>query len=143
MAEIVQEVVINAPREKVFEAISTADGVKCWWTDDTAIDPRLGGKAELRFNDKQTIFNMETTIFDPPEELTWKCMNGPAEWIGTSVTWLLTPAGEGGTNLRLEHINWRKTDGEYPAVVETWGKLLPVLKEYAEGGSPGPHFKSG
>jgi len=141
MAEIVHEVNIKAPREKVFEAISTSEGVKSWWTDDALVEPKLGGKAEFGFHGRQTVFTMETTIFDRNEELTWKCLNGPGEWIGTSVTWLLTPK-DGETQVRLEHINWRKTDGDFPSVKETWGKLVKILKDHVEGRNPGPYFKS-
>ena len=141
MPQIVQEVDIDAPPEKVFEAISTTQGLNSWWTDDSHSEPKLAGRAEFGFNKRETIFNMEVSVFEDNEEIGWRCVNGPSDWMGTQVLFLVTPR-PGGSTVRLEHINWRSTDGSYEDSKETWGKLLQVLKQYAEGKSPGPYFKS-
>lgn len=44
-------VLIRAPRERVYDAFTTADGLAAWFTDGTTIDARPGGDIRLRWRD--------------------------------------------------------------------------------------------
>ncbi len=141
MAEIVIEFDIDAPTERVWEAVSTTDALKSWWTDDSHSDAKLGGKAEFGFQNRAVVFTMETTLFDVNEFQEWRCLNGPDNWIGTNVSFELEPQ-DGKTHVRFEHRNLRDGDAETSKTKETWDKCLEHLKGYVEGKSPGPFFTS-
>ena len=62
MPDILHRLTIHAPPERVFEALTTAEGIRNWWTRDADLDARIGGAGEFCFYggpDKQEL------IFDP------------------------------------------------------------------------------
>ena len=40
---------IQAPRDRVYQAIATGEGIRNWWTRDASLDPSLGGAGEFGF----------------------------------------------------------------------------------------------
>src|SRR6059036_3162194 len=49
--EVKQSVFIKAPREKVYDAFATADGLDGWFTRGSRVEPRSGGKIYFRWAD--------------------------------------------------------------------------------------------
>ena len=49
MTKISQNILINGAAKDVFDAISTEQGVKSWWTNFTKVDDFEGGRAEFHF----------------------------------------------------------------------------------------------
>ena len=49
MAAITHLFHIDAPREKVFLAVSTINGLQQWWTEQTSGSDKIGGVIEFRF----------------------------------------------------------------------------------------------
>ena len=49
--EVKHSTFIRAPREKVYDAFATADGLNAWFTTAAKIDPRPGGAMLFRFVD--------------------------------------------------------------------------------------------
>ena len=39
-----------APRERVFEALTTHRGLKRWWTDTCEVNPGVGGESRFHFD---------------------------------------------------------------------------------------------
>ncbi len=37
---------------------------------------------------------MEVQELNPQKEVRWRCVEGPAEWIGTDITFQLSAAGQ-------------------------------------------------
>lgn len=143
MPEIVNEFTVDAPLERVWEAVSTTEGLKSWWTDDSFSEAVLGGKAEFGFKNRDIVFTMETTLFDVNEFQEWRCLNGPDKWIGTNVSFELEPQEDGRIRIRFEHRNLREEDKHYTETKETWDKCLDHLKGFVEGKNPGPVFING
>ena len=50
MAEIRHYLVIHAPVEKVYRAISEQQGLAAWWTDDVIAEPKVNSIAEFNFD---------------------------------------------------------------------------------------------
>jgi len=142
MPDILHRIVIAAPPEKVFQAITTADGFKGWWTDDVRAEPRVGSVAEFGFFKRETVFRMQIDELEAPIRVRWTCVGGPPEWVGTRIGWRLEPAKDGGTVVRFAHAGWRAIDGDFAPSNTTWGHLMHHLKWHAEGEDWGPHFRS-
>ena len=140
MTDLHHEVTIEAPAERVFAALTTAAGLKAWWTADSAIDPRLGGAAEFGFMDRSVVFRMRIDAFEPGRRLEWSCVGGPPDWLGTTVRFDLVPGESGGTKVSFLHADSRTA----PAIVArrntTWGCLMGQLKCHVEGKPLGPVF---
>ena len=88
MADILHRVGIkDASPAQVYDAITTVDGLAGWWTDDTKGSSDVGGVLEFRFLPGG--FDMEVVELRPAERVTWRVVDGPEEWIGTTIDWTL------------------------------------------------------
>jgi uncharacterized protein YndB with AHSA1/START domain len=139
MADMRHAIEIEAPPEKVYEALTTSEGLRSWWTGDSQAEAKVGSVAEFGFFNRETVFRMQIDKLRPKKRVVWSCVGGPDEWVGTVLTWVLSRDGE-GTKLRFKHGKWRSTKGAFAHCNSTWGALMYRLKAYAEGKSPGPHF---
>src|SRR4051812_11696868 len=84
---------MTAPREAVFDALTTTTGLGGWWTATVTGDGRQGG--ELRFffgDDVPTVMRVETAVAGSLVE--WTCLGYEPlpEWAGTTITFALSPA---------------------------------------------------
>ncbi len=140
MVEMKHQILIKASPEKVFAAVATQAGLRGWWTADSNTDEKLGGNAEFGFGKRATVFRMAIEKLDPGRHIAWACLGDHQEWKGTTLNWVLTPDGK-DTILQFTHGNWRSASDYYAMCNSTWGELMYRLKDYAEGKSPGPHWK--
>jgi len=130
-----RQIIIQAPRERVFDAIATLDGPRHWWaiivTGSAAADGQLCfGFAGL---DEQIVMHVDSAR--RPAEVRWSCTahsrNG--EWTGTSLRFALTERGPGECELAFRHA------GILPeAVAAGWDHFLASLAAYAEHGGGNP-----
>lgn len=49
--EVTREIVLPAPREEVWEALTDEDRLAEWFANDVELDPRPGGSGVFRWND--------------------------------------------------------------------------------------------
>ena len=139
MADILHLIRINAPREKVYEAIATADGVRNWWTRDTDLEPKVGGAGEFRFHGGQRITRVKIEELKPPARVVWKTLSAPIPTWADSVISLDLQADGGGTVLRFAQRGIRQADDQFAMSTTAWGSFLLSLKEYLETGKGTPH----
>ncbi|MCI0622058.1 MAG: SRPBCC domain-containing protein [Acidobacteria bacterium] len=140
MADMIHQVTIAASPEKVFQALTTQEGLKSWWTSDTEAEPRVGSTALFGFDKRSVVFKMNVDELAPKKRVRWSCVDGPAEWKGTKLRFDLESDDEGGTTVRFVHSGWRKTGDMFGICNTTWGALMVRLKAYVEGENPGPFF---
>ena len=125
----------TASPEKVYDALTTVDGLAAWWTDDTTGSSEVGGVLEFRF--PVGGFDMEVLDRRAPEHVAWKVVGGPEEWIGTTVEWDLRQDGE-WTVVLFGHRGWAQP-GEFMHHCSTkWGSFLLSLKAMVETGVGAP-----
>ena len=97
MVDIIHRIGIKAPATKVYDAVSTVDGVAGWWTRETTGESKVGGTIAVRFLDhgvEKGRMEFEVVELDPGKAVRWKVKDGPEEWIGTDVTFSLSQEGE-------------------------------------------------
>jgi len=137
---MLHQIDIQASPAKVYDALTTADGLRSWWTDDCTAEPRVGSIAEFGFFARKVVFRMRIDELTPDRRIVWKCVAGPDEWPETRIVWELNEQA-GGTRVRFEQ-SWPHIEGHFRPANTTWGALMFRLKDYVEGRSPGPHFKA-
>lgn len=142
MTDILHRITIGAAPAKILPALSTTEGFHRWWTDDCAAVPEAGTVNVFRFQGGAVEFRFRVDELTE-SRVAWTCLAGekvPEEWVGTRVTFELSPDGNGATVVRFGHRGWRSTDGEFPACNTVWGDLMHRLKALAEGSPRGPYF---
>jgi uncharacterized protein YndB with AHSA1/START domain len=138
MSSIKEEVRIQAPAAKVYQALTTQVGYRGWWNAVGDVDERVGGEAKLRFVKDGNPVHMQFRIDEtkPNELVRWTCVGHDMQsWVGTTLAWRLKEAG-GATVLSFEHGGWKD---EAPApVAQGWKHFVGSLKSYVETGTGQP-----
>jgi uncharacterized protein YndB with AHSA1/START domain len=138
MPDILHQLRINAPVERVYAALTQQTGLASWWTKDTRATPTLGSVAQFGFNNRQIIFKMYIDALEPNKQVQWRCLGDHPEWTDTEVSLGLTPDAD-GTTLRFSHLKWKSTDGILARCSYDWARYLTSLKSYPETGIGMPH----
>ena len=138
MADIRHRVGITAPKEQVYEALATVEGLSGWWTRDTAGDSAVGGKLEFFFGQAEPGGVMEVTELVPGQRVAWRCVQGPDDWVGTVLTFDLAES-DGETVLLFTHADWREPVEFMYHCSMKWAYFLLSLKAGLEGGSATPY----
>jgi uncharacterized protein YndB with AHSA1/START domain len=137
MATIRHRVGIAAPPERVYEALTTKEGLATWWTTTVEGDPNLGGSLQFFFGSHEPGAVMKIVALEPLHRVGWQCVQGPDEWVGTHVTFDLT-AAEGETVILFTHADWREPVEFMSHCSTKWGYFLLELKAELEGGAASP-----
>ncbi len=125
--------------EEVYEAITTTEGIKSWWTIDCEVSTEVGGKSSFYF--ERLLFNsMEIRELSTNQKVRWKCVEGWNEWLGTEVVFTLSENNSGGTDLIFEHIGLNPDLKCFKMCSQGWGKTLQSLKNYVDKGEGTPHI---
>lgn len=125
----------NSSPEQVYDAVATLDGLSSWWTTDTSGSVELDGVIEFRFGAGG--FDMRVVELKPAEHILWEVVDGPPEWIGTTVTWDLTQEGE-YTIVMFSHDGWKEPVEFMHHCSTKWAIFLMSLKSLLESGTGSP-----
>jgi uncharacterized protein YndB with AHSA1/START domain len=137
MADICHRVGIAAPQARVYEALTTTEGLAGWWTRDVKGDPSVGGMLQFFFGGAEPGAVMEVVALDP-SRVEWRCVQGADEWVGTRLTFDLKHA-EDETVVLFTHANWREPVEFMYHCSAKWAYFLFGLKAGLEGGVATPY----
>jgi uncharacterized protein YndB with AHSA1/START domain len=135
MVDILHRVGITSTPDKVYDAITTIEGLSGWWTEDTRGMTDVGGVIGFRFGAGG--FDMEVVELDPTEHVLWKVVDGPQEWIGTTVDWQLKQE-EDHTIVLFRHLGWTEPVEFMHHCSTKWAMFLMSLKDLIETGKGAP-----
>ena len=122
---------INAPKEKVYKAISTVEGLSNWWTTETTGESKVDGVIQFRFGGGGP--DMKVMEVKPNESVTWECVSGAEEWKGNIFTFKLDE-NEGKTRVRVEQTGWKEANDFYASCAFSWGRYMESLRQYCQTG---------
>lgn len=138
MASIRHRVGTSAPQARVYEALTTREGLSGWWTRKVEGDPNLGGTLRFFFGSPEPGAVMEVVNLAPTHHVEWRCVQGPEEWVGTHLTFDLKPS-DGETVLLFTHADWREPVEFMYHCSTKWGYFLLGLKAWLDGGEATPY----
>ena len=144
MVDIIHRIGIRSSAAQVYKALSTIEGLAHWWTEETEGNERVGGKIEFTFRsetgDIKGKMVMEVQELTPGKNVRWRCVDGPAEWMGTDITFDLSEQDD-QTIIIFGHRNWREAVEFMAHCSMKWAVFLLSLREYVETakGKPSPH----
>lgn len=157
MPNIRHELIIGAPAEKVYSAITSQEGLSAWWTRDTIAEAEVDSIARFAFGPTYSK-EMKITELRPSAQVKWICIAGADEWVGTTVSFKLE-AGDKKTLLNshpetmdqmqqnsnnnvtllvFQHNDWKGYTPMYAECNYTWGQFLRSLKLFCETGKGRP-----
>jgi uncharacterized protein YndB with AHSA1/START domain len=120
-ADYARRIPIEAPRERVFDALATPEGLRGWWTPD------IGGDAddiELRFGSERIVMHVDEAR--RPEALHWTCVEhtGHREWESTELAFELVPDGTERCIVHFRHMGLVPALGCYEVCERGWDSFL-------------------
>src|ERR1700755_2310781 len=157
MPNIHQALLVGAPVEKVYNALTTQEGLAAWWTPTATARAEVGSISRFPFGPSY-FKEMRINRLKPYEWVGWECIQGDAEWVGTTLSFRLIsgdkeellrshPAirgqieqlsGGSGTLVVFHHNDWREHTLMFAECSYTWGRFLRSLKLYCETGKGTP-----
>lgn len=142
MPDIRHRVGVYVPREEIYEALSTTEGLSRWWTSDVRGDDQQGKELEFYFGGDQPGAIMRVAQLVPGERVVWECVDGPSDWIGTTLTFELYPGPateRHETVVKFAHAGWREPVEFMYHCSTRWAQFLVGLKTGLEGGTWQPY----
>jgi uncharacterized protein YndB with AHSA1/START domain len=138
---IEREIVINAPRDRVWAVLTEADHVARWFGDSARVDLRPGGKMVFGWKEHGSHYARVEKV-EPPGFFSYRWARTPgAEPVAgnsTLVEFTLVPEGPGTRLLVVEtgfdHLDVSEEEKGTAAKenIEGWTSELGELQEYAE-----------
>ncbi|HJT73135.1 MAG TPA: SRPBCC domain-containing protein [Chitinophaga sp.] len=137
MPDIRHKLLIEVPVEKVYDAITTQEGLAGWWTPDTKAEAKQGSIARFQFGSTDFL-EMEVDELVPNKWVKWRCTGGAEEWIGSTISFELLPHDK-GTILFFHHDGWKDYTTEFATCSYHWALFLRSMKFLCETGKGFPY----
>ncbi len=141
MPDILHRVGIKSSPDQVYKALTTREGLAAWWTNNTQGESKVGGVLLFRFSAGGVEiggFDMKVLELDPAKRVLWQVVDGPAEWIGTKVSFDLKQVGDYAIVL-FKHQGWKEPVEFMHHCSTKWAIYLMSLKSLVETGSGAPN----
>lgn len=137
MADILHRVGIRSTSiNKVYEALTTRNGLAGWWTTNTKGEGgQVGNIIEFRFGAGG--FDMKVAALTPPVLVQWELADGPEEWLGTTISFELKQDNDYVIVL-FKHLNWKEPVEFMHHCSTKWAIFLMSLKALIETGKGAP-----
>jgi uncharacterized protein YndB with AHSA1/START domain len=140
MADILHRVGIKSSPDDVYQALTTREGLAGWWTNNTQGESNVGDALRFRFAAGGVDiggFEMKVLELHPAKRVLWQVVDGPAEWIGTKVSWDLKQEGDYAI-LLFKHGGWKEPVEFMHHCSTKWAIFLMSLKSLVETGKGAP-----
>lgn len=105
----------NVPAERLFAALSTAEGAQSWWTTHCEVGSKAGELSTFRFPCSRFLHThvMKIAKLDAPRVLEWESvgsshktdagLTNTDEWVGTRIIFEVSDLGNGVSRLLFTH----------------------------------------
>lgn len=137
MPDILHKVAVRSTPTDAFKALSTREGLAGWWTTDTQGDCNVGGVIAFRFGTRGGI-DMKVLERDADKRVLWQVVDGPADWIGTKVSFELRQDAD-FTHILFKHQGWKEPSEFMHHCSTKWVTFLLSVKALVETGKGAPY----
>lgn len=129
-----------AATRRVFEALTTREGLAGWWTPLISGSPAEGGRFQLRFAGLEEKIVIHVERATAPTVVVWRCLehSGHPDWANTTIAFRLDHDPPAGGLLRFSHSGLNPTLTCYAVCERGWDHFLASLLRYAERGRGTP-----
>ncbi len=137
MPDILHRASIKSSPGDAYRALTTIEGLSGWWTDNTQGESKVGGVLQFRFFEADR-FDMKVIELDPNKRVLWQVVEGPKEWIGTTIGWDLKQEGD-HTVVLFKQQGWKEPVEFMHHCSTKWATFLMSLKALVETGKGAPY----
>lgn len=136
MPHIRHLITIEASPGKVYDAVTTRDGLAAWWT--TEVDVKTGEEDKLRLYFGPDYYKeLHRVEVLANRRARYKILAGNPQWLKTELVFDIRPEGH-STRLFFEHNGWKDYTDMYSQCSYDWSLFLRSLKSFAETGTGKP-----
>lgn len=130
---------LTAGPAAVFDALTTLPGLAGWWTATVTGYGGQGGQLRFFFGDDVPTI-MAVDLAAPATLVAWTCLGYEhlPDWAGTTITFALSPAEGGGTELAFRHRGLTPRLECFEMCRNGWDHYLPSLRRYTDTGAGDP-----
>ncbi len=137
MRNIIHVLPIKADPETVFQALSTIEGLKSWWTGNVEGETKREAHITFRFvkgfNPVMKVLKMKQ------QQVEWRCVSGARDWLDAMIDFYIIPTDE-GVKLKFQQNYARLVDDDtYGVYNHNWGYYLDSLRLFCEEGTGKPY----
>jgi uncharacterized protein YndB with AHSA1/START domain len=140
MSTILLRVPVDAEPKVIYEGLTTPEGVNGWWSNHTEGPRGVGSTMKVAFPDAPMTFDFEVKEEISGERVVWRCLSGPPEWAGTTISFDIQRDSGAKTSVLFSHDGWATTEESFPFIAYSWAQILPRLKDLNESGHSSPFF---
>jgi uncharacterized protein YndB with AHSA1/START domain len=134
--DIIIGIEIATTAHKLFDALTTDQGVAGWWTK-AKTQAAVGGINEFVFGQGTVTFQVEK--LERGRAVGWSAQNVPPDWKGTRVLFELSDGAKAGfVTLRFSHTGFKAATPVVAFTNYAWAQFLRSLKLFLETGKGEP-----
>jgi len=137
MPDVLQDFPIKAAPDRVFQAVSTPEGLDRWWTLRSSGTPSPGAEYELSFGPGYD-WRAKVTRSVPGSVFELEMVRADDDWVGTRVGFLLEERQD-ATWVRFHHTGWPSANEHYRSSCNCWAMYLRILRRHLEHGDFVPY----
>ncbi|WP_156255855.1 SRPBCC family protein [Sandarakinorhabdus oryzae] len=135
---IVHDLAIRTRPDVVFAAVSTPAGLDSWWTETCSGLAQPDAVYALGFGgDFQ--WQAKVVSLAPGTSITFEMTDAADDWLGTTISFRLEPAGDAQTILHFRHEGWAEQSDHFRGSSYCWAMYLRLLRLYCETGTVTPY----
>jgi uncharacterized protein YndB with AHSA1/START domain len=137
MPDILHKVGIKSSSlNDVYTALTAVDELSAWWTTDTKGESKVGSALQFRFGPGG--FDMKVLELHPATRVLWQVVDGPEEWIGTTISFDIKQNDE-WTIILFKHEGWKEPVEFMHHCSTKWAVFLLSRKSLFETGKGAPY----
>lgn len=118
------EMVISAPVERVFAALTTLGGLASWWTQDVSGSPERGGELTFGFGPDRAELSVDEVV--PSTSVVWTCLRHSKfpEWQKTTLIFAVRAQDTGSAVVAFRHVGLVPALDCYALCARGWDHYL-------------------
>lgn len=133
--DFARRLVVRAPRERVFDALSSLSSIRGWWLPDVSGSTVIGSEFTLKHYASEQQIRLRVEEASRPSLVQWLCRERTdfLEWFNTRLTFELINEAS-WTELRFQHKGLRDDQICYEPCASEWDLYLSRLVSFIETG---------
>lgn len=139
--DIVHSTHIATTPERLYEALTTQQGIAGWWTPEVEAEPTVGSINEMRF--LGTTLKFRVDALEPARSVAWSTVEAPAQWDDTQVLFHITPEDDDLVNLQFRHRGFASSEDGFGITSYSWAQYMRSIKLLLETGEGEPFGTKG